>query len=256
MDLQLKGKTALVTGSTAGIGFAIAERLAAEGAKVWVNGRTQQRVDAAVSAIKGDVKGLVMDLSRADVPFDRIGDIDILVNNLGIYELKPFEEITDADWLRIVETNFLSGVRLSRHWLPKMKQVGWGRILFISSESAVNIPTEMVHYGVTKIMQVALARGLAQTTVGTGVTVNSILVGPTKSEGVGHFIKDIAAAQGVAEDQVELEFFSKMRPGSLIKRFLAPEEIGAMAAFLASPLSSGTNGAALRVEGGLLGGVL
>jgi len=256
MDLQLKGKTALVSGSTAGIGFAIAERLAAEGAKVWVNGRTKERVDAAVSQIKGDVHGLALDLSRADVPFDRIGDVDILVNNLGIYELKPFEEITDVDWLRIVETNFLSGVRLSRHWLPRMIKTGWGRILFISSESAVNIPTEMIHYGVTKTMQVALARGLAETTAGTGVTVNSILVGPTRSEGVGNFLKDMATSQGVGEDTVEKEFFQKARPGSLLKRFETPEEIAAMTAFLASPLSSGTNGAAIRVEGGILRTIL
>ncbi len=260
MDLHLKGKTALVTGSTAGIGYAIARRLAAEGAKVYVNGRTQKRVDQALERIRADqdsaaVEGLALDLSKAEASEEscrRIPRLDILINNLGIYEPKPFEEITDRDWFDMIEVNFLSGVRLSRYWLPRMKQVGWGRILFISSESAVNIPSEMIHYGVTKTMQVALARGLAETTVGTAVTVNSILAGPTKSEGVDQFVKSMAAAQGVVEDVVEREFFERIRPSSLLQRFESPDEIATMAAFLASPLSSGTNGAAIRVEGGVV----
>ena len=260
MDLQLQDKVALVTGSTAGIGYAIASRLAGEGAHVYVNGRTQQRVDEAIASIRREIPsakidGLALDLSKAEAAGEatrRIPKLDILVNNLGIFEPKPFEGIPDEDWLRLIETNFLSGVRLCRFWLPKMKQAGWGRILFISSESAVSIPAEMIHYGVTKTMQVALARGLAETTAGTAVTINSILAGPTRSEGVGTFVQQLASAQGIDQDQVEREFFEKMRPGSLLRRFESPDEIANMAAFLASPLSSGTNGAAIRVEGGIL----
>jgi len=260
MDLQLQDKVALVTGSTAGIGYAIASRLAGEGTHVYVNGRTQQRVDEAIASIRREIPsakidGLALDLSKAEAAGEatrRIPKLDILVNNLGIFEPKPFEEIPDEDWLRLIETNFLSGVRLCRFWLPKMRQAGWGRILFISSESAVSIPAEMIHYGVTKTMQVALARGLAETTAGTAVTINSILAGPTRSEGVGTFVQQLASAQGMDQDQVEREFFEKMRPGSLLRRFESPDEIANMAAFLASPLSSGTNGAAIRVEGGIL----
>ena len=182
--------------------------------------------------------------------------MDILVNNLGVYGPKPFEALTDEDWLRIIETNFLSGVRLSRHYLPKMKEANWGRILFISSESAVNIPTEMIHYGVTKTMQVALARGLAETTAGSNVTVNSVLAGPTRSEGVEQFIQDIAAQQDKTSEAVEKEFFESVRPSSLIKRFASIEEVASMAVFLASPLAAATNGAAVRVEGGLLRSIL
>ncbi len=182
--------------------------------------------------------------------------MDILVNNLGIYGPKPFEELTDADWSSIIETNFLSGVRLSRYYLPKMKEAGWGRILFISSESAVNIPVEMIHYGVTKTMQVALARGLAETTAGTNVTVNSVLAGPTRSEGVEQFIQDMASQQDKTTARVEQEFFESVRPSSLIKRFASIEEVAAMVAFLASPRSAATNGAAVRVEGGVVRSIL
>src|SRR4051812_33513144 len=205
MDLQLKGKLAMVTGSTAGIGFAIAQSLAAEGARVIINGRTTERVNAATAAIwqkypDAQLETLASDLSRADAARDafcQFAHIDILVNNLGTYQIKPFENITDDDWTSLIETNFLSAVRLSRHWLPKMKERGWGRIIFISSESAVNIPTEMIHYGVTKTMQVALARGLAETTAGTNVTVNSVLPGPTRSEGVEGFLSNMAEQKGV-----------------------------------------------------------
>jgi NAD(P)-dependent dehydrogenase (short-subunit alcohol dehydrogenase family) len=264
MDLQLTGKLALVTGSTAGIGYAIAKTLAAEGARVIVNGRTQARVDEAAANIRREhpsaqVETIASDLSRAEavgVLFEQFPDIDILINNLGVYEVKAFENITDQDWISIIETNFLSGVRLSRHWLPEMKQAGWGRIIFISSESAVNIPTEMIHYGVTKTMQVALARGLAETTAGTNVTVNSVLVGPTRSEGVAEFVASMAEAKGVSVEEVENEFFATVRPSSLLKRFITPDEVAAVVAFIASPLSSATNGAAIRADGGVVRTIL
>jgi NAD(P)-dependent dehydrogenase (short-subunit alcohol dehydrogenase family) len=264
MQLKLENKHALVTGSTAGIGFAIARSLAAEGAAVIVNGRTQERVQKAVDSIRAALpharlEPWVADLSTAasaEETARQFPTLDILVNNLGVYGPKPFEEITDADWLSIIETNFLSGVRLSRHYLPKMKSAGWGRILFIASESAVNIPVEMIHYGVTKTMQVALARGLAETTAGTSVTVNSILAGPTRSEGVQTFVADMARSKNVTTEDIEREFFRTVRPSSLLQRFATPDEVAALVTFVASPLSSATNGAALRVEGGLVRSIL
>jgi NAD(P)-dependent dehydrogenase (short-subunit alcohol dehydrogenase family) len=260
MDLQLTNKKALVTGSTAGIGLAIASLLAQEGAAVVVNGRSQGRVEEAVRRIRGEKKdaqvtGVAADLSTGE-GVDRLTRqmpaVDILVNNLGIFEAKPFAEITDEDWLRFFEVNVLSGVRLSRSYLPQMLQKGWGRIVFISSESALNIPAEMVHYGVTKTAQVALARGLAETTARTGVTVNSVLPGPTRSEGVEGFVRDVARAQGTDEAEVEKEFFRSVRPSSLLKRFATPEEVAAMVVYVCSPRASATNGAALRVDGGVV----
>jgi NAD(P)-dependent dehydrogenase (short-subunit alcohol dehydrogenase family) len=264
MDLELNNKLALVTGSTAGIGFAIAKRLAAEGARVIVNGRTSERVTEATAKIRAahpaaQTEEFAADLSRADAAsqaIERFPHIDILVNNLGVYELKPFEKIADADWHAIIETNFMSGVRLSRHYLPRMKSAGWGRIIFISSESAVNIPVEMIHYGVTKTMQVSLARGLAETTAGTTVTVNSILAGPTRSEGVDHFVADMARGKGISASDVEKEFFRTIRPGSLLQRFATTDEVANMVAYIASPLSAATNGEALRVEGGVVRSIL
>lgn len=264
MDLQLVGKTALVTGSTAGIGQAIAEALAREGASVVVNGRTRQRVDAAVEQVmrtspRAQVRGIAADLGSragADELLRQLPDADILVNNLGIFEARPFVQIPDEDWMRIFETNVLSGVRLSRHYLPRMLEKNWGRIVFISSESAVQIPAEMVHYGVTKTAQVALARGLAETTAGTGVTVNSVLPGPTMSEGVGAFVQGLARQQNTDAEHVEREFFQAMRPSSLLKRFETPQEVANLVAFVCSPLSSGTNGAALRVDGGVVRAIL
>jgi NAD(P)-dependent dehydrogenase (short-subunit alcohol dehydrogenase family) len=264
MDLQLNEKLALVTGSTAGIGFAIAKGLAAEGARVILNGRTAERVEEAAAAIRKDnpeakLELFPADLSRAEAASSALcqfARLDILINNLGTYQIKPFEDITDDDWTSIIATNFLSGVRLSRQYLPKMKEAGWGRIIFVSSESAVNIPTEMIHYGVTKTMQVALARGLAETTVGTNVTVNTVLPGPTRSEGVEGFVKDMAKSRGVAIEQVEKEFFDTARPSSLIRRFATPEEVASLVAYVASPLAAATNGAALRVDGGLLRSIL
>ena len=264
MDLELNGRLALVTGSTAGIGFAIARELAREGARVIVNGRTGARVQSAADAIRRDLPGAQLELFTGDLSTSeaasaitaRYPDVEILVNNLGIYAVRPFEDITDAEWISIIETNFMSGVRLSRFYLPRMKAAGWGRILFISSESAVNIPTEMIHYGVTKTMQVALARGLAETTAGTGVTVNSVLVGPTRSEGVEEFVAQMAASRGVDVSEVEKDFFRTARPTSILQRFESPDEIAHMTTYLASPLASGTNGAAVRVEGGLLRSIL
>jgi len=264
MNLQLENKFALVTGSTAGIGFAIAKALAAEGARVIVNGRSETRVTEAIAAIRAHIpsarlEALAHDLSKADGAMEtikRFPDLDVLVNNLGVYEPKPFEQITDAEWSAIIETNVLSGVRLSRHYLPRMKTAGWGRIIFISSESAVNIPVEMIHYGVTKTMQVALGRGLAETTSGTGVTVNSVLAGPTRSEGVEKFITDLAKEKHASPNQVEQQFFQTARPSSLLQRFATPDEVAALVAFVASPLSSAINGAALRVEGGVVRSIL
>jgi NAD(P)-dependent dehydrogenase (short-subunit alcohol dehydrogenase family) len=264
LNLQLEDKLALVTGSTAGIGFAIVKALAAEGAQVIINGRTDARVKKAMATIRGEISGaklepLSLDLSKAEAVTEttkRFPDLDILVNNLGVYGPKPFEEISDADWTSIIETNFMSGVRLSRYYLPRMKAANWGRIIFISSESAVNIPVEMIHYGVTKTMQVALARGLAETTAGTAVTVNSILAGPTRSEGVEEFIADLAKAKKITPAKVEKEFFTTARPSSLLRRFATPDEVAALVAFVASPLSSATNGAALRADGGVVRSIL
>ncbi len=260
MNLKLENKTALVTGSTAGIGFAIARSLAAEGTRVIVNGRTKARVSESIASIgrshpNATLESFVANLADPEAAIEaarRFPSIDILVNNLGIYEPKPFEQITDDDWHAIIETNFMSGVRLSRHYLSQMKAANWGRIIFISSESATNIPVEMIHYGVTKTMQVALARGLAEATAGTAVTVNSVLAGPTRSEGVEKFIIDMARTKSITPSEIEKEFFRTARPGSLLQRFASPDEVAALVTFVASPLSSATNGAALRVEGGVL----
>src|SRR5438046_4612615 len=260
MDLQLKAKTALVTGSTAGIGFAISRALAREGASVVITGRTQERVDEAIENVRREtrdvkISGIAADLATPDGAsrcIQAVPTIDVLVNNLGVYEPKPFEQITDNDWHAIIEVNFMSGVRLSRHYLPRMKAANWGRIIFISSESAINIPVEMIHYGVTKTMQVALARGLAETTLGTAVTVNSVLSGPTRSEGVEKFLIDMARTKNVTLEEIEKEFFRTARPGSLLQRFATTDEVAALVTFIASPLSSAINGAALRAEGGVV----
>jgi len=259
MDLQLNGKLALVSGSTAGIGYAIAHTLAGEGARVIVNGRSQAGVDEAVDRIRsetgGKVEGFAGDLSRAEAAQEvarRHAGISILVNNLGIFEPKAFEDIPDEDWLRFFDINVLSGVRLARLVLPGMKQANWGRIIFISSESGVQIPTEMIHYGMTKTAQIAVSRGLAESVAGTGITVNSILPGPTKSRGVGDFVEDMARSAEKSFEQVEAEFFDHVRPTSLIKRFASPQEVASLVAYVASPLSSATTGAALRVDGGVV----
>lgn len=259
MDLELKGKLALISGSTAGIGLAIATILAREGARVVVNGRSQPPVDDVVARLRsttgGDVRGFAGDLSTvasAEEIARKYPDVEILINNLGIFEPKPFEDISDADWMRFFNVNVLSGIRLSRLLLPAMKRANWGRIIFISSESAVQIPTEMIHYGMTKTAQLAVSRGLAETVAGTGITVNSILPGPTKSRGVGEFVETLARAGGKSFDEFEKEFFKKVRPTSLIKRFAMPEEVASLVAYIASPLASATTGAALRVDGGVV----
>ena len=254
MDLQLRGKTALVTGSTAGIGLGIATALAREGAGVIVNGRTQARVDAAVKA-SGAAHGLTADLGTeagCRAATEQFPAVDILVNNLGIFEPKAFEQITDADWFRFFEVNVMSGVRLSRYYLPAMKQKNWGRIIFISSESGLQIPSEMIQYGMTKTAQIAVARGLAETTAGTGVTVNSVLPGPTASEGVEGFVDQMAARGGVDRATVEKEFFQTVRPSSLLQRFATTAEVADVVAFVCSPLAAAINGAAVRAEGGVV----
>lgn len=259
MDLNLKGKLALVSGSTAGIGLAIVSTLAEEGARVIVNGRSQASVDSVVAQLQaqtgGEVHGFAGDLSTAAAAEEvarRFPGVEILVNNLGIFEPKPFEEIPDEDWQRFFDVNVLSGVRLARLFLPAMKQANWGRIIFISSESGVQIPVEMIHYGVSKTAQIAVARGLAEAVAGTGITVNSVLPGPTKSRGVGEFVETLAKAEGQSFEGFEKEFFDKVRPTSLIKRFSSPQEIASLVAYVASPLSSATTGATLRADGGVI----
>ena len=260
MDLELTGKLALVTGSTAGIGLATAYALAAEGAHVTVNGRTQARVDAAIDALKrrlpeATVAGIAADLGTrrgCERVVHALPDVDILVNNVGIFEPKPFEEIPDEDWIRFFETNVLSGIRLSRHYVPGMRARNFGRIVFVSSESALQIPTEMIHYGMTKTAQLAVARGLAETLAGTQVTVNSVLPGPTASEGVGEFVSRMAADRGIDAATVEREFFASARPSSIIKRFATPDEVAAMIVYVCSARASATTGAALRVDGGVV----
>ena len=260
MDLQLSDRIALVSGSTAGIGLAIATTLAQEGATVIVNGRTQERVNDGLKSIQQSVpnaklQGIAADLGTTagvELLFQQVQEVNILVNNLGIYGSKAFEDISDEEWMNILEVNVMSGVRISRHYLPLMLKKDWGRIIFISSESALNIPAEMIHYGVTKTAQVALSRGLAETTAGSRVTVNTVLPGPTRSEGVETFIEGLAKDQNISPEQVEKEFFTKTRPSSLIQRFASTSEVAALVAFVASPLASAINGAALRVEGGVV----
>lgn len=260
MDLGLKGKRALVTGSTAGIGFATAGALASEGAHVVVNGRTEARVVQAVDRLRRErsgatVDGIAADLSNAEgcqTLVAQLPDVDVLINNLGIYEPKPFEQISDGDWIRFFETNVLSGIRLARHYLRGMQSRNWGRIVFVSSESGLQIPVEMIHYGMTKTAQLAVSRGLAETLAGTGVTVNSVLPGPTASEGVGGFVAQMAAARGVDAAAVEREFFATARPSSVLQRFATPEEVAAMITYVCGVQASATTGAALRVDGGVV----
>ena len=264
MNLELENKTALVTGSTAGIGLAIAASLAREGATVIINGRTKKRVNEAIKQILGQNSNAKLEPLDADVSasapvettIKKFPKVDILINNVGIGELKPFEKISDGDWSKLIETNFMSGVRLSRYYLPLMKKQGWGRILFISSESAVQIPPEMVHYGMTKTAQVAVARGIAESVAGTGVTVNSVLAGPTESEGVGGFVEAMAKQQNKSKQVIDREFFEHVRPSSLLKRFATVDEVAAMVTYLAGDLSSATNGTALRVDGGVVKAIL
>jgi NAD(P)-dependent dehydrogenase (short-subunit alcohol dehydrogenase family) len=264
MDLKLNDKTVFVSGSTSGIGFAIAQRFLQEGSTVTINGRTKESVDKAIRELKSlvsqaNVTGIAADFSNVeDVNrlLTELPEVDILINNAGIFEPKPFVEIPDEDWLRLFEVNVMSGIRLSRHYFPKMLSKNWGRIIFISSESAVFIPDEMIHYGMTKTAQIAVSRGLAELTKGTNVTVNSILPGPTKSKGVGVFLEDLSKANNQPIARVEEDFFKNMRPTSLLQRFASVEEIADTTVYFCSPLASATNGAAIRVEGGLVRSIL
>ncbi len=259
MDLQLTGKLALVTGSTAGIGYAIAKTLATEGADVIINGRSQESVDEAVASLTTDATGRLFgfagDIAIAEVAerlYAQYPDVEILVNNMGIFEPAPFEDISDSDWRRFFEVNVLSGVRLARLYLPVMKQKNWGRIIFISSESGIQIPAEMIHYGMTKSAQISVARGIAEDVAGTGITVNSVLPGPTRSRGVADFVEDMAQQQGQTLEQFEADFFENVRPTSLIKRFASTDEVASIVCYLVSPLASATTGAAVRVDGGVV----
>ncbi len=260
MDLKLNGKVALVTGSTAGIGYAIAKSLANEGVELYINGRDKNKIDKAIEKLKAEtgnqnIKGIAADFadkSQVENLIKQLPAVDILVNNVGIFEPKEFAAITDEDWLRFYEVNVLSGVRLSRAYFDKMISNNWGRIIFISSESGYQIPAEMIHYGVTKTAQIAVARGLAELTKHTAVTVNTVLPGPTFSEGVGDFITALAKDKGLSDADMEKEFFDNMRGTSIIKRFIQPDEIASLVTFVASPLSSATNGATLRADGGVI----
>jgi NAD(P)-dependent dehydrogenase (short-subunit alcohol dehydrogenase family) len=254
MDLKLTGKTAIVTGGTAGIGLAIVQALTAEGVTVTVPGRSKEKLGKALASLP-KVKAIVADPATAEGAqslIQQVPNTDILINNLGVYEPKAFTDITDADWLSIFETNVLSGVRLSRHYFPGMLKRNNGRVIFISSESGVMTPAEMIHYGVTKSSQLALSRGLAELTRGTAVTVNTVMPGPTRSEGIVEFLEKISSIPNPTPEQAEKEFFEKHRSSSLLQRLIESSEIANLVTFLASPLSSATNGAALRAEGGLL----
>ena len=260
MDLQLNGKSALITGSTAGIGLAVATLLAREGAAVIVNGRKQEDVDEVARELREQtgndrVRGIAADFSKAedvDRLLGELPDVDILINNVGIFGEVPFAEITDEQWLQTFDVNVMSGVRLSRHYFPRMLEKNEGRIIFISSESGENIPTEMIHYGVSKTAQLALSRGLARLTKGTNVTVNSVLPGPTMSRANEASLREQAEEKNKSLDQVKADFIDEKRPTSLIHRWAEPEEVANMVAYVASPLSSATNGAALRVDGGVV----
>ncbi len=260
MDLQLKGKTAFVSGSTQGIGYAIAKQLLQEEATVIINGRKQENVDASVAKLKqqvphAQISGIAADFSKVDEVnrlIAKLPHVDILVNNVAIFEPKAFVDIADEEWLRFFEINVLSGIRLSRHLFPKMIEKNWGRIIFISSESAFNIPEEMIHYGMTKTAMNAVSRGLAELTKGTNVTVNTVMPGPTASEGFGTFIQQLAETQHITLQEAEKDFFRTVRPSSLIQRIASVEEVANLVAYIASPRASATNGSALRVDGGLV----
>ena len=260
MKIDLSGHRAVISGSTAGIGFAIAKGLAEAGAAVVINGRQESAVKDAVRQLTQAVPGAKADGVAADLAtrdgvaefLRRAGTADILVNNVGIFEPKPFDEITDTDWQRFFDINVMSGIRLSRHFLPAMRAKNWGRVVFISSESALNIPTEMIHYGMTKTAQLAVARGLAQAMAGTGVTVNAVLPGPTRSKGVGDFLREMSKNSDQSAETIEKDFIAQNRPSSLIRRFATPEEVANMVVFVCSEQASATTGSALRVDGGVI----
>ena len=260
MIIDLTGRKAVVSGSTGGIGRAIAEGLARAGASVTINGRGEERVAAALREMRATipdakVDGIAADLATADGVTSFVGkakDADILVNNLGTAIPRAFQDLKDEDWISLFQTNVMSGVRMTRHYLPAMVKRGWGRVVFISSESGVNIPKEMIDYGMTKTAQLAISRGLAESVAGTGVTINAVLPGPTRSEGLSRYVKAAAEAQGVTQDVVEQQFLTNMRPTSLIKRFATTEEVANMVVYVCSEQASATTGAALRVDGGVV----
>lgn len=260
MDLQLAHKTAFISGSTQGIGFAIAKQLLQEGARVIINGRTKDTTEKAVQRLMAtfpaaSVSGITADFSKSNEVNNllrSLPSIDILVNNVGIYDLKAFEDISDTDWMNMFEINVMSGIRLSRVLLPGMLERKWGRILFISSESGINVPANMIHYGMTKTAMLAVSNGLSKLTKGTEVTVNTILGGPTYSDGVAHTVEQIAQAQGISPEQMKAAIIQRTNPHSLLQRFITPEEVANLAAYLCSPLAVATNGSALRADGGVL----
>jgi len=260
MDLGLTSRTVLITGSTAGIGYAAARQFAAEGARVVINGRSRDRVDRALALLRAAVPGSTIDGIAADVATaagcqaiaEQIPDVDVLINNAGMFAPRAFEDITDAEWTQFFETNVMSGVRMARHYLRGMLARNWGRIVFVSSESGLQIPVEMIHYGTTKTAQLAVARGLAERARGTGVTVNSVLPGPTASEGVATFVRDLAAHQRITLEEMEKQFFATARPTSLLGRFETPDEVAAAIVFVSSAAASAITGTSLRVDGGII----